>query len=351
MRAAFVPRYGPPEVVEIRELPTPHPGKGEVRIRVMATAVTAGDWRLRSGRLPGGFGLLRGPALGFGGPRKGVLGTDAAGVVDALGEGVTRFRVGDAVLAFPGTAMGGHAEYLIMPAAGKVVPKPANLDFEEAAALPFGGMTALDFLRRGELKAGERVLVNGASGNVGSAAVQLARHLGAHVTAVCSAANAELVRSLGAEEVIDYRQTDFAAAGAGGTGVGGTGDDGTGDDGKGRAGRGAGGAPYDVIVDTVGNAPYARVKNVLAPGGRLLAVLADLPAILTAPFAGRSRQHRVVAGPAAERVEDLVTLAALAERGVFRPVIDRRFGFAEMVEAYRVVDGGRKRGSVVVRVG
>lgn len=323
MRAAFVPRYGPPEVVEIRQLPTPEPGAGELRIRVVATAVTAGDWRVRSGRLPRGFGLLRGLALGFGGPRKGVLGTDAAGVVDAVGEGVTRFQVGDAVLAFPGATMGGHAEFLIMPADGKVVPKPTNLSFEEAAALPFGGMTALDFLRRGAVKAGERVLVNGASGNVGSAAVQLARHMGAHVTAVCSAANAELVRGLGAEEVIDYRRTDFAA----------------------------GGARYDVIVDTVGNAPYARVKNVLAPGGRLLAVLADLGAILGAPFAGRSRKHQVVAGPTAERVEDLVTLAELAERGEFRPVIDRRFGFEEMVEAYRVVDGGRKKGSVVVRVG
>lgn len=361
MRAAFVPRYGPPEVVEIRELPTPEPGKGEVRIRVIATAVTAGDWRVRSGRLPGGFGLLRGLALGFGGPRKGVLGTDAAGVVDALGAGVTRFKLGDAVLAFPGITMGAHAEYLIMPETGKVVPKPANLDFEEAAALPFGGMTALDFLRRGAVKTGERVLVNGASGNVGSALVQLAHHLGAHVTAVCSAANAELVRSLGADEVIDYRRTDFAGAGVGGTGDGGRGDagrgdvgmgdGGRGDAGRGNTGRGAAGAPYDVIADTVGNAPYARVKNVLAPGGRLLAVLADLPATLTAPFAGRRHHHRVVAGPAAERVEDLVTLAALAEQGVFRPVIDRRFGFAEMVEAYRVVDGGRKRGSVVVRVG
>lgn len=322
MKVAWVPRYGPPEVVALREIATPTPRAGEVRIEVFASTVTAGDWRMRSGLMPRGFGVLRGLALGFGGPRKAVLGTDAAGVVDAVGEGVTRFAVGDAVMAFPGIALGGHAERLIMPADGRLVPKPANLSFEEAAAIPFGGTTALDFLRRGEVKAGERVLVNGASGNVGTAAVQLAKHLGAHVTAVCSAANAELVRSLGADEVIDYTVDDFATAEA----------------------------RFDVVVDTVGNAPYARVRQVLLPGGRLLAVLADLPAMLGSVFHGRASQHHVVAGPVAERVEDLVELAELAARGVLRPVIDRRFAFEQIVEAYRVVDSGRKRGSVVLRL-
>lgn len=320
MKVAHVGKYGPPEVVEFREVPTPAPKAGEVRIKVLATAVTAGDWRVRSGVLPRGFGALRGLALGFGGPRKPVLGTDAAGVVDAVGEGVTRFQVGDAVLAFPGGALGAHAEYLLMPAAGRVVRKPDNLTFEEAVALPFGAMTALDFLRRGAVQGGERVLVNGASGNVGSAAVQLARHLGAHVTAVCSAANAALVRALGADVVIDYAKADFA----------------TGD------------ARYEVIVDTVGNAPYARVKGVLAPGGRLLAVLADLSATVGASFVGGARQHKVIAGPAAEKVEDLLALAELAATGALKPVIDQRFPFEKMADAYRVVDSGRKRGSVVV---
>lgn len=320
MKVAFVPRYGPPEVVEFRERPTPTPAPGQVRIKVLATAVTTGDFRLRSGVLPRGFGVLRGIALGFGGPRKGVLGTDAAGVVDALGEGATRFAIGDPVLAFPGSAMGGHAEYLVMPADGRLVRKPANLSFEEAVSLPFGGMTALDFLRRGDVKAGERLLVNGASGSVGSAAVQLAKHLGAHVTAVCSAANAALVRSLGADQAIDYAGTDFAA----------------------------GSARYDAIVDCVGNAPYARVQCVLTRNGRLLAVLSDLPATLSAPFAGRVHKHRVVAGPAAEKVEDLATLVELAEKGVFKPVIDQRFPFARIADAYHLVNSGRKKGSVVV---
>ncbi len=320
MKVAFVPRYGPPEVVGFREQPTPAPASGQVRVKVLATAVTAADFRLRSGVLPRGFGVLRGIGLGFGGPRKSVLGTDAAGVVDALGAGVSRFAVGDPVVAFPGSAMGGHAEYLVMPAQGRLVRKPANLTFEEAVSLPFGGMTALDFLRRGAVKAGERVLVNGASGNVGTATVQLARHLGADVTAVCSATNSALVRSLGADEVIDYASTDFAV----------------------------GGARYDVIVDCVGNAPYARVRSVLTRGGRLLAVLADLPAILGAAFVHGAQRHRVIAGPAAERADDLAILADLAEKGVLKPVIDQRFPFARIVDAYRVVDSGRKKGSVVV---
>lgn len=320
MKVAFVPRYGPPEIVEFREAPTPVPSPGQVRIKVFATTVTAGDWRMRSGELPRGFGVLRGLALGFGGPRKPVLGTEATGVVDAVGPGVTRFSVGDPVLAFLGAGMGAHAEYLLMPQDGLVAPKPSNLSFEEAAVLPFGAMTALYFLRRGEVKAGERVLVNGASGAVGTAFVQLAKYFGAHVTAVCSAGNAELVRSLGADAVIDYVTTDFAA----------------------------GPDTWDVIVDTVGNAPYGRCKAVLAERGRLLAIAGDMSGLLGAAFVGGPKKHRVIAGPEPEASEDFQALVDLANQGVLKPVIDRRFEFEKLVDAYRVVDSGRKKGSVVV---
>lgn len=272
--------------------------------------------------LPRGFGPLRGLALGFSGPRKGVLGTDAAGVVDQVGEGVTRFAVGDAVVAFPGSAFGGHASALIMPADGRVAKKPAQLSFEEAAALPFGAMTAMDFLRRAQLRSGERVLVNGASGNVGIMTVQLAKHIGAHVTAVCSGRNAEVVRGLGADEVIDYTAQDFTQTGA----------------------------RYDVVLDSVGNAPYARVKPVLLDGGRLLAVLADLQAVLSAPLLGRKQRHRVIAGPASENLEDLETVLELAARGVLKPVISERFDFVHIAQAFRVVASGRKRGHVIVRL-
>lgn len=319
-KSTYVPHYGPPEVVEFREVTRPVPGPGQVRIRVLAAAVTAGDWRVRSGILPRGFGALRGLALGFKGPRQAVMGTDAAGVVDAVGPGVTEFAVGDAVVAFPGAQQGAHAEFLIMPAKGKVVRKPANLSFEQAAAIPFGAMTVLDFFRRGNVRSGESVLVNGASGNVGTAAVQIAKYLGARVTAVCSGRNAEVVRSLGADEVINYAESDFAA----------------------------GPARFDVIVDAVGNAPYARVKPVLLPGGRLLVVLGDLPALLGSVLAGRTHGHRVIAGPVTERVADLLTTVELVERGALVPVIDRVFPFERIHDAYRVVDSGRKAGSVIL---
>jgi NADPH:quinone reductase-like Zn-dependent oxidoreductase len=295
-------------------------------MRVLATTVSSGDWRLRSGELPRGFGVLRGPAVGFGGPRQPVLGTEAAGVVDAVGPGVRTFRPGDRVLAFPGARMGAHAELLIMPAEGRVVPMPEGLSPEEAVALPFGGVTALDFLRRGALRAGERVLVNGAAGSVGVAAVQLARHMGAVVTAVCSAEKGPLLRSLGAEEVIDYR-----AAGEAGDFT-------------------AHGPRYDVVVDVVGTAPYSRAGAALLPGGRLLVVLGDLSSLLWSPFAGRSRGHRVISGPSAEERSDLLEVARLAAEGRLRPVIDQVLPFEQIVVAHRRVESGRKQGSMVLKV-
>lgn len=206
---------------------------------------------------------------------------------------------------------------------GAVVPKPSSLTFEEAAALSFGGTTALDFLRRAKLQSGESVLVNGASGAVGTAAVQLAKHFGAIVTGVCSSANVELVRSLGATHVIDYTQQDFTRNGE----------------------------TYDVIVDTVGTAPFSRSKASLKEGGRLLMVLAELPEMLRAPWVSMTSSKKVIAGPATVRVEDLRFLAGLAEAGAFKPVIDRRYTFEQIAEAHRYVDTGRKKGNVIITLG
>lgn len=320
MRAAVYERYGPPEVVSIREVPTPVPGPGEVLVKVRATTVSTGDWRARSLEMPPGFGPFGRLAFGITRPRQPILGTELAGVVEALGEGVSAFGVGDEVFAFADARMGSHAEYRCFAADGLVARKPGNLSFEQAAALSFGGMTMLNFYRRGSLAHGERVLVNGASGSVGSAAVQLARHLGAEVTAVCSGANVETVRGLGAHEVIDYTRADFAANGR----------------------------RYDVIVDTVGNAGYSRVKHSLAEGGRLLVVLGGFADLLLAPVAGRARGHRVIAGPAAARVDDLHRLAGIAAAGAFTPLIDAVHPFERIVDAHRRVETGRKRGSVVV---
>jgi len=323
MKAAVYERYGPPEVVEIRDVPTPSPIAGEVQIRIRATTVSTGDWRARSLVMPPGFGPFGRLAFGISRPRQPILGTELSGIIEAVGEGVSTFSVGDEVFAFADARMGCHAEFRCMSASGLVARKPTNLSFEQAAALSFGGMTVLSFFRRGSLVSGERVLVNGASGSVGSAAVQLARHIGAEVTGVCGRANVELVRSLGAHHVIDYTSADFAANGE----------------------------TYDVIVDTAGSAGYSRVRRSLARRGRLLVVLGGFVDLLIAPFAGRIRGHRVIAGPALSRVEELHTLAAIAAEGAFTPVIDQIYPFERIVEAHHRVETGRKRGSVVVTLG
>lgn len=216
--------------------------------------------------------------------------------------------------------MGCHAEYKCMPEDGAVALKPTNLTYDEAAALSFGGTTALNFFRRGKLQSGERVLVNGASGAVGTAAVQLARHFGAEVTGVSSSANAELVRSLGATHVIDYTREDFTQNGE----------------------------TYDVIVDTVGTAPFSRSKDSLNEGGRLLLVLGGLTDMLQVPWASMTSSRKIIAGPAIARAEHLRFLAELAQAGEFRPVIDRRYPFEQIVEAHSYVDTGRKKGNVII---
>jgi len=323
MKAAVYDRYGPPDVVQIREVPRHVPKAHEVLIETRATTVTSADWRVRSLVLPTGFGLLGRLALGVARPRQPVLGSELAGVVVAVGSRVTRFKPGDAVFAFSDAAMGCHAQYKCLPEQGAVALKPAHLTYGEAAALSFGGTTALDFFRRGRLQRGERLLVNGASGAVGTAAVQLARNLGAHVTAVCSAAHADLLMSLGAHEVIDYRTQDFTQLGQ----------------------------TWDVVMDNAGTAPWRRSAPVLTARGRLLLVLGGLPDMLQAPWVALTTRQRVIAGPATGRAEDLQQLAALAQAGAFKPVIDRYYPFERIVDAHRHVDSGRKRGNVVVLVG
>lgn len=322
MKAAVVTRYGPPEVVELRDLHAPRPRAGEFTIRVHASTVTAADWRMRSGTVPRGFGLLVRLALGWRGPRQSVLGGAMAGEVLALGEGVTRFAVGDRVFAMTGVRMGGHAELAVLKESGAVAHISPGVSFETAAALPFGGTTAFHFLKdKGRVMPGDRVLINGASGDVGTAAIQLARHFGAEVTAVASAANAEMAARLGANRVVDYQTVDFAAEGL----------------------------CYDLILDTVGNCPYARARPALADGGRLLIVAADLintvgAIILPRRLAG----HRVVAGVAAEKREVLELLMDLAARGILTPPIDRRYRLDEIRDAHAYVETRRKRGSIIV---
>lgn len=332
MRAAVAARFGGPEVVRVAEVPRPEPGPGELLVRVRASTVSIADHRLRSRSVPRGLGLVVAPVIGVFRPRKPVLGMDAAGVVERVGEGVTRFTPGDEVIVMRGARMGCHAEFVVVDADGEVARKPANLSFDEAAAIVFGGHTALRYLDGVAIGPGSRVLVNGASGAVGSAVVQLAAGRGAHVTGVTSGRNADLVRSLGASEIVDYTREDFAAAGVQGSGR-------------------SDGSRYDVIVECVGNAPFGRVAHLLRPGGALLLVIADLPGMLAA--GGQARRSGLVVDHRGGRMgsDGMERLAALAESGDLRPVVDRTFDLDEIVEAHRYVDTGRKRGSVVLRVG
>ncbi len=318
MKAWICRNYGGPAVLALEDRPKPVPKDNELLIRICATTVASGDMRVRTLSMPRGFGAIARLVFGLTRPRQPILGTDLAGVVESVGRSVTSYKPGDAVIGLAGAAMGCHAEYRVLSADKPIVPKPANLSFEEAVSLCFGGTTALHFLRKADLRAGESLLVIGASGAVGSAMVQLARHMGARVTGVTSTRNVELVRSLGAQTVIDYTRQDFLTAGE----------------------------TYDVVADAVGASSFARCLPVLKERGRYLGVSADLPGLFARPVGTR----RSIAGPAADRVEDVRELARLAEAGVLKPVIDRVYGFAQMAEAHAHVETGRKRGSVVVSV-
>jgi NADPH:quinone reductase-like Zn-dependent oxidoreductase len=305
VRAVVCTRYGPPEVLRVEEIPTPVPRKNEVRIRILATSVTSSDTYVRGLRLSPVYRVMGRLALGWNGPRQPVLGMVLSGVVDAVGADVRTFEVGDWVFGFNKSLFGTYAQYVCWPEDGLLAPRPANLTNEESAAIPYGGLLALHFLRKAGVRAGQSVLVFGASGAVGTSAVQLARHLGAEVTGVCSAANVDLVKSLGATRVVDYTVEDFT-------------------DGAGR---------YDLIFDAVGKSKSASAlrtcRKVLAPGGVRISVDDGTPDL---------------------RREDLVLLGELAARGEIRPVIDRTYALDDMVDAHRYVDKGHKRGNVVVSV-
>jgi NADPH:quinone reductase-like Zn-dependent oxidoreductase len=324
MKAVVYTKYGPPDVVALAEVPKPAPKAHEVLIRIHATTVTTGDWRARSLQMPRGFGLLGRLFFGVFGPRKPILGTELAGEIEAVGKAVTRFKPGDEVFAFAGASYGCHAEYRTISESGMIALKPANLSFEEAAALSFGGITALGFLKsKGSIKRGDKVLIVGASGGVGTAAVQIARHFGAEVTGVCSTANLELVRSIGADKVIDYTNEDFVKNGG----------------------------TYDIILDTTGTASFFRCGRALKEGGRLLLVQASFSQALGMERPPRSSGKKVIAGVVTERLEDLRFLATLAEAGEFKPVIDRSYPLENAAEAHAYVDTGRKRGNVVMTIG
>jgi NADPH:quinone reductase-like Zn-dependent oxidoreductase len=314
MRAAVARRYGAPEVVVIEDVPRPEPRAGQVLVRVRAAAVTSGDARIRAARFPPGFGFPARLALGIRGPRRSILGGTFSGVVEAVGPDGGDLAPGDEVCGMTGIRMGAHAEYVAAPVA-KVARKPATVTHEDAAGVLFGGSAALHYLRdKASVGAGTSVLVNGASGAVGTNAVQLAAHFGATVTGVTSAANAELVTALGATRVIDHTEVDVTSV----------------------AER------YDVVLDAVGNLSIATGRRLLTDGGKLLLVVAGLGATIRA-------RGNVAAGPAPERAEDFEVLLSLVSAGDLTVVHDETFALDDIVDAHRRVDGGHKVGNVLVR--
>jgi NADPH:quinone reductase-like Zn-dependent oxidoreductase len=317
MRAAVVDRYGAPEVVRVTDLPRPEPRADEVLLRVVATALTSGDARIRAARFPRGFALPARLALGIAGPRRKVLGMSCSGVVEAVGADVRGFAPGDEVCGSTGAKLGAHAEFVAV-ASTRITHKPATVTHDDAAGVLFGGTTALHFLRKAGVGPGTTVLVNGASGAVGTNAVQIARHLGATVTGVTSTANADRVLRLGADRVIDYSSHGHCLR-----------DVATGTD------------RFDVVMDTVGNLTIASGRRLLAPRGRLVLLVADLWEMVRA-------RGDVIAGPAPELVADMDQLLQWVADGALVVVHDRAYPLEDIVAAHRRVDTGRKVGNVLV---
>lgn len=302
MKAIVATQYGGPEVLQIKEVEKPTLKENDVLIKVHATTVTAADFRMRSFTVPAAVWIPARLALGITKPRQPIFGSELAGEVEAIGKDVSKFKVGDQVFASTLTEnFGGYAEYKSLPEKAMMAIKPANITYEEAAALPIGATTALRLLRKGKIQRGQKVLIYGASGSVGTYAVQLAKHFGAEVSGVCSTANLDMVKSLGADHVIDYTKQVFASV-------------------KER---------YDIIFDAVAKFPKSQYSKVLAANGRF---------------------ESIARLSTKEGMEYLVSIKELVEAGAVRVVIDRRYPLGDMVEAHRYVDAGHKKGNVIITV-
>jgi NADPH:quinone reductase-like Zn-dependent oxidoreductase len=329
MKAIVWTKYGSPDVLQLKEIAKPTPKANEVLIRIYATTVTAGDCEARNLKMPILIGLPMRMYVGFRKPKRiTILGQELAGEIEAIGKDVKRFRAGDQVFGTTGLGFGAYAEYICLPensAMGVLATKPANMTYEEAAAVPTGGLEALHFIRKGNTLAsvrGEKVLIIGAGGSIGTFAVQLARYYGAEVTGVDSTSKLEMLRSIGAAHVIDYTREDFTKNGE----------------------------TYDVIFDVPGKSSYSRSIKSLKQNGRYLLANPGLSHTLQGPWTSMRSGKKVIFGAASQKIEDLIFLRELIEAGQIKAVIDRRYSLEQIAEAHRYVETGHKKGNVVINV-
>ncbi len=328
MKAIAWTKYGPPEVLQLREIEKPTPMDDEILIRIHATTVTAGDCEMRALKFPLLLSLPMRLWIGFLKPKQGTIpGTELAGVIEAVGKNVTMFKIGDQVFGAAGMKFGANAEYICLSEKpddmqGGVALKPSNMTFEEAATIPFGGRDALHFIRLGNLQPGQKILINGAGGSIGIFAVQLAKLAGAQVTAVDSGGKLDMLRALGADHVVDYTQEDFTKSGV----------------------------VYDLIFDVVGTVRFSRANKVLKEGGTYL-LANPMSQLLSGSWTNLISSRKVKMQTASGTQGDLVTLRGLIEEGKLHTYIDREFPLEQIVEAHRFVETGAKKGNVVITVG
>lgn len=324
MKAMVCTKYGSVDFLQLQEVMKPVIKDTEVLVRILATSVTAADYRIRGLNVPSGFKLLVRLGMGFNKPRNAILGIDFAGEVESVGKEVALFKAGDKVYGSCGGSFGAHAEYKSMDENQLLAIKPSNISLEEAAAFPFGALSALSFLKdKGKIEKGQKVLIYGASGAVGTASIQLAKYFGAEVTGVCSTENLNLVKSLGADEVIDYTVEDFT-----------------------RNGK-----LYDIIFDTVGKTSFSQSLKSLNKNGHYLLAVAGLPRYLRLLWTRMTSNKKVIAGIATEHKNDFIFLHELLASGKIKPVIDKCYPFEKIPEAHRYAEQGHKKGSVVIWVG
>ncbi len=326
MKAIVWTQYGPPDGLQLKEVAKPTPKDKEVLIRIYATTVTAGDCELRSFRFPLWLRLPIRIYVGLRRPRRiSILGQELAGEIEAVGKEVTRFRKGDQIFAWTGFRLGAYAEYTCLPEDGVLAIKPSNMTYEEAAALPVGGLEAVHFLRKGTIQSGQKVLINGAGGSIGTLAIQLAKYFGAEVTGVDSTEKLDMLRSIGADQVIDYTQADFTKSGQ----------------------------TYDVIFDVVGKSSFSRSVRALRQNGRYLLGNPRPSQKVRGRWTSMRSSKKVIpwaARAASEITEDVHFLKELIEAGKIKSVIDRRYPLEQIAEAHRYVEQGHKKGNVVITV-